>query len=133
MYIDMYQIENYQIEIPDNTPADEVFDQVLKEWNEGSYTPVDGHTCIGDSSFEASKFLLDNALEIHQHYLEEFCTVLYKKLYDRYNDDVNDVYIASVIYSTIKVECKIGQTLHSKIIKAETIEKALTELKSFFS
>ena len=32
MYIDMYQIENYQIEIPDNTPADEVFDQVLKEW-----------------------------------------------------------------------------------------------------
>ena len=24
MYIDMYQIENYQIEIPDNTAVDEV-------------------------------------------------------------------------------------------------------------
>lgn len=31
MYIDMYQIENYQIEIPDNTPTDEVFDKVQRE------------------------------------------------------------------------------------------------------
>jgi hypothetical protein len=31
MYVEMYQIENYLIEITDNTPADEVFDQVLKE------------------------------------------------------------------------------------------------------
>lgn len=133
MYIDMYQIENYQIEIPDNTPTDEVFDKVQREWNSGSYTPYDGHTFIGETSLETSELLLDHALELHKHQLEEFCTVLYKKLYDRYNDDVNDVYIASVIYSTIKVECKIGQTLHSKIIKAETIEKALNELESFFS
>ena len=133
MYIDMYQIENYQIEIPDNTPVDEVFDAVLEKWSEGCYTPDDGHTCIGDSSLEASAYLLSNALDIHEHDLKEFCTVLYKKLFDKYKDEVYDVYIASIVDSTIKVESKIGQTVHSKIIKAETIKKALDELKSFFS
>ena len=128
MYIDMYQIENYKIEIPDNTPTDEVFDEVQREWNSGSYTPYDGHTFIGETSLETSELLLDHALELHKHNLEEFCTVLYQKLDEKY-----DISVASVVDSTIAVHYKIGQTLHTKVIKAETIEKALNELKSFFS
>lgn len=128
MYIETYQIENYLIEIPDDTPTDEMFDKVQREWNTGSYTPYDGHTFIGDSALEASKFLLDHALELHKHHLEEFCTIIYQKLDEKY-----DISVASVVDSTIAVNYKIGQTLHSKIIKAETIDKALNELKSFFS
>jgi hypothetical protein len=128
MYIDMYQIENYLIEIPDNTSTDEIFDEVQREWNSGSYTPDDCHTFIGDSALEASKFLLDHTLELHKHQLEEFCTVLYQKLDEKY-----DISVASVVDSTIVVNHKIGPLLHSKIIKAETIEKALNELESFFS
>lgn len=124
----MYQIENYKIEIPDNTPTDEVFDEVQREWNSGSYTPYDGHTFIGETSLETSELLLDHALELHKHNLEEFCTVLYQKLDEKY-----DISVASVVDSTIAVHYKIGQTLHTKVIKAETIEKALNELKSFFS
>ena len=128
MYIDMYQIENYLIEIPDDTPTDEMFDKVQREWNTGSYTPYDGHTFIGESPLESSEFLLNHALELHQHHLEEFCTVLYQKLDEKY-----DISVASVVDSTIAVHYKIGQTLHTKVIKAETIEKALNELESFFS
>ena len=128
MYVEMYQTENYLIEIPDDTPTDEIFDKVVEEWNEGCYTPDDSHTFIGDSALEASKFLLDHVLELHKHQLEEFCTVLYQKLDEKY-----DISVMSIVDSTIAVHYKIGQTLHSKIIKAETIEKALTELKSFFS
>lgn len=128
MYIEMYQIENYLIEIPNNTPTDEVFDEVQREWNSGSYTPYDGHTFIGETSLETSELLLDHALELHKHHLEEFCTILYQKLDEKY-----DISVASVVDSTIAVNYKIGQTLHSKIIKAETIDKALNELKSFFS
>ena len=124
----MYQIENYLIEIPNNTPTDEVFDEVQREWNSGSYTPYDGHTFIGETSLETSELLLDHALELHKHHLEEFCTILYQKLDEKY-----DISVASVVDSTIAVNYKIGQTLHSKIIKAETIDKALNELKSFFS
>lgn len=128
MYIEMYQIENYLIEIPNNTPTDEVFDEVQRKWNSGSYTPYDGHTFIGETSLETSELLLDHALELHKHHLEEFCTILYQKLDEKY-----DISVASVVDSTIAVNYKIGQTLHSKIIKAETIDKALNELKSFFS
>ena len=128
MYIDMYQIENYKIEIPDNTHTDEVFDKVVEEWNANCYTPDDSHTFIGDTPLETSEFMLDHILELHKHNLEEFCTVLYQKLNEKY-----DISVASVIDSTITVHYKIGQTLHSKIIKAETIDKALNELKSFFS
>lgn len=128
MHIDMYQIENYKIEIPDNTPTDEVFDKVVEEWNEGCYTPDDGHTFIGDTPLETSEFMLDHVLELHKHNLEEFCTVLYQKLNEKY-----DISVASVVDSTIAVHYKIGQTLHTKVIKAETIEKALNELESFFS
>lgn len=128
MYIDMYQIENYLIEIPNNTPTDEVFDEVQREWNSGSYTPYDGHTFIGETSLETSELLLDHALELHKHHLEEFCTILYQKLDEKY-----DISVASVVDSTIAVNYKIGQTLHTKVIKAETIEKALNELESFFS
>ena len=124
----MYQIENYLIEIPDNTPTDEIFDEVQREWNSGSYTPYDGHTFIGETSLETSEFMLQHVLELHKHQLEEFCTVLYQKLDEKY-----DISVASVVDSTIAVHYKIGQTLHSKIIKAETIEKALNELESFFS
>lgn len=127
MYIETYQIENYLIEIPDDTPTDEMFDKVQREWNTGSYTPYDGHTFIGDSALEASKFLLDHALELHKHQLEEFCTVLYLKLDEKY-----DISVMSVVDSTIVVNYKIGPLLHSKIIKAETIDKALDELKPFF-
>ena len=127
MYIETYQIENYLIEIPDDTPTDEMFDKVQREWKTGSYTPYDGHTFIGDAALEASKFLLDHALELHKHQLEEFCTVLYQKLDEKY-----DISVTSVVDSTIKVECKIGPLLHSKIIKAETIDKTLDELKPFF-
>lgn len=127
MYIEMYQIENYLIEIPNNTPTDEVFDKVQREWNSGSYTPYDGHTFIGETSLETSELLLDHALELHKHHLEEFCTILYQKLDEKY-----DISVASVVDSTIAVNYKIGQTLHSKIIKAETIDKALTDLKPFF-
>lgn len=127
MYIETYQIENYLIEIPDDTPTDEMFDKVQREWNTGSYTPYDGHTFIGDSALEASKFLLDHALELHKHQLEEFCTILYQKLDEKY-----DISVMSVVDSTIVVNYKIGPLLHSKIIKAETIDKALDELKSFF-
>lgn len=123
----MYQIENYKIEIPNNTPTDEMFDKVQREWNTGSYTPYDGHTFIGDSVLEASKFLLDHTLELHKHQLEEFCTILYQKLDEKY-----DISVMSVVDSTIVVNYKIGPLLHSKIIKAETIDKALDELKSFF-
>ena len=128
MYIEMYQIENYLIEIPNNTPTDEVFDEVQREWNSGSYTPYDGHTFIGETSLETSELLLDHALELHKHHLEEFCTILYQKLDEKY-----DISVASVVDSTIVVNYKIGQTLHTKVIKAETIEKALNELESFFS
>ena len=127
MYIDMYQIENYLIEIPDNTSTDEIFDEVQREWNSGSYTPYDGHTFIGETSLETSELLLDHVLELHKHQLEEFCTALYLKLDEKY-----DISVASVVDSTIAVHYKIGQTLHSKIIKAETIDKALTDLKPFF-
>lgn len=127
MYIEMYQIENYLIEIPNNTPTDEVFDEVQREWNSGSYTPYDGHTFIGETSLETSELLLDHALELHKYHLEEFCTVLYQKLDEKY-----DISVASVIDSTIAVHYKIGPLLHSKIIKAETIDKALDELKPFF-
>lgn len=123
MYIEMYQIE-----IPDNTPTDEVFDKVVEEWNEGCYTPDDAHTFIGDTPLETSEFILDHVLELHKHNLEEFCTVLYQKLDEKY-----DISVASVVDSTIAVHYKIGQTLHTKVIKAETIEKALNELESFFS
>ena len=128
MYIDMYQIENYKIEIPDNTPTDEIFDKVVEEWNEGCYTPDDSHTFIGDTPLETSEFMLQHVLELHKHQLEEFCTALYLKLNEKY-----DISVASVVDSTIAVHYKIGQTLHTKVIKAETIEKALNELKSFFS
>ena len=128
MYIDMYQIENYKIEIPDNTPTDEVFDKVVEEWNEGCYTPDDGHTFIGDTPLETSEFMLQHVLELHKHQLEEFCTILYQKLDEKY-----DISVMSVVDSTIAVNYKIGQTLHTKVIKAETIEKALNELESFFS
>lgn len=124
----MYHTEIYSIKIPDNTPTDKVFDKVLEEWETGYHSPGDGHTFIGNSSLESSEFLLKDALEIHQHNLEEFCTALYQKLDEKY-----DISVASVVDSTIAVHYKIGQTLHTKVIKAETIEKALNELESFFS
>ena len=135
MYINMYQIEDYLIEIPDTTPENDVFDKVLEEWNMGDHTPDDSHTFIGDTSLKTSESLLNHALELHQYYLEEFRTNLYQKLVEKYNDndlEDNDIYIASVVDSTIKVEYKFGHTLHSKVIKAETIDKALAELESFF-
>lgn len=131
MYIDMYQIENYKIEIPDNTSTDEIFDEVQREWNSGSYTPYDDHTFIGETSLETSELLLDHALELRKHYLEEFCTTLYKELIGKYKNI--DIHISSVVNSTVVVNHKIGPLIHSKIIKAETIEKALNELESFFS
>ena len=123
----MYQIENYKIEIPNNTHIDEVFDKVVEEWNEGCYTPDDGHTFIGDTPLETSEFMLQHVLELHKHQLEEFCTILYQKLDEKY-----DISVASVVDSTIVVNYKIGPLLHSKIIKAETIDKALADLKPFF-
>ena len=127
MYIDMYQIENYKIEIPNNTHTDEVFVKVVEEWNEGCYTPDNGHTFIGDTPLETSEFMLQHVLELHKHQLEEFCTILYQKLDEKY-----DISVASVVDSTIVVNYKIGPLLHSKIIKAETIDKALADLKPFF-
>lgn len=131
MYIEMYQTENYLIEIPDNTPIDEIFDTVVEEFETGWHSPGDGHTFIGDTPLETSEFLLQHVLELHKHQLEEFCTALYKELIGKYKNI--DVHISSVVDSTIVVNHKIGPLIHSKIIKAETIEKALIELKSFFS
>lgn len=92
---------------------------------------------------------MKDALEIHKQHLEEFCTALYEKLDERYNPkhpsqkivfneiepiEPEDIYISSVINSTITVQYKYTDNLmiHSKIIKAETIDKALDELKPFF-